>query len=288
MYRILTILSAMFFSVCVFAQTVNIRDLQGLKQDSIHKKILSNADYLVVYDYQCVPNPQNPTGKQKGLTFLQISNEYNRFGDYNQYRYDSLMDASFREGTQIDQGGFTQRMNLLRLVRFNESIIYNIQKNKLTIQRTAGSTTRYQYDEDCPKLDWTLLDGDTIISGYQCFKASTRLFGRDYIAWYCPEISIPYGPYKFNGLPGLVLRVTDTKGHYDFTLNGLKKVSGYNPVYYWTRKDIVKTKRDTVRKIYKNACDDPAEAMTGDGAVTISEETRAKVKKRPYNPIELE
>ncbi len=73
MYRIFTILSAMFFSVCVFAQTINVRDLQGLKQDSIHKKILSNADYLVVYDYQCVPNPQTPTGKQKGLTFLQIS-----------------------------------------------------------------------------------------------------------------------------------------------------------------------------------------------------------------------
>lgn len=281
---LLLLVSFQFLSLKASAQTIiDPTSLQSLKADSIHKKIIGNADYLVVYDYQFVPDSNFPLKKRGGQTYLQISKEYNRFGDYNQLRYDSLIDVSFKNRDQKNIEEVSLRINLLKSVRFNESIIYNIQKNKLIVQRTAGSTTRYQYEEDCPKLDWTLLDGDTIISGYQCFKASTRLFGRGYIAWYCPEISMTYGPYKFNGLPGLVLRVTDTQGHHDFTLNGLKAVSGYNPIYFWNRKDIVKTKRETVRKIYKNSCDDPTEALVGDGAVTISEETRAKVKSNPYN-----
>lgn len=288
MCRIFVFIVFALFSLTLTAQTLNQITLQSLQSDSIHKKIIGNAEYFVVYDYRFVPDTNFPFQKRKGLTFLQINKEYNRFGDYNQLRYDSIMDASFHSGTQRTQEEAAKRIKLLRLVRLNESIIFNKQKNKLTIQRTAGSTTKYQYDEDCPKLDWTLLDGDTIISGYQCFRASTELFGRDYIAWYCPEISMPYGPYKFNGLPGLVLRVTDTQGHHDFILNGLKAVSGYNPIYYWTRKDIVKTKRETVRKIYKNSCDDPTEALVRDGSVIIDDDVRAKVKAIPYNPIELE
>lgn len=288
MIRFLLLVTFSLISLSATAQIINAATLQSLKPDSIQKKIIGNADYFVVYDYIYIPNPLFPSKKQKGQTFLQTNKDYNRFGDYNQLRYDSLMDASYRKGhqTSIDEVG--QRINVLRLVRFTESIIFNKQKNIFTIQRTAGSTTKYQYEEDCPKLSWTLLEGDTIISGYQCFKASTSLFGRDYIAWYCPEISMPYGPYKFNGLPGLVLRVTDTQGHHDFVLNGIKSVSGYNPIYFWTRKDIVKTKRETVRKIYKNYCDDPTEAIAGGGAAIIDDDVRATVQKRPYNPIELE
>lgn len=288
MFRILISIVFTLFSLTIAAQTINTTAIQSLKTDSIHKKIVGNADYLVVYDYFFTPDAEFSFQKRKGQTFLQVSNNFNRFGDYNQLRYDSLMDTSFKKGNQKDPKEVVQRINLLRLVRFNESILFNKQTKKLTIQRTVGSTTKYQYVEDCPQLDWKLLDGDTIISDYQCFKASTRLFGRDYIAWYCPEISMPYGPYKFNGLPGLVLRVTDSLGHHDFVLNGIKTVNGYNPIYYWNRKDIVKTSRETVRKIYKNSCDDPMEAFVSDGSVIIDDNVRAKIKAHPYNPIELE
>ncbi|WP_304038501.1 GLPGLI family protein [Mesonia mobilis] len=54
---------------------------------------------------------------------------------------------------------------------------------------------------------WKLIDDCKTILGYECFKAETPFRGRVYEVWYTPEIPIQNGPYKFHGLPGLILEV---------------------------------------------------------------------------------
>lgn len=60
-----------------------------------------------------------------------------------------------------------------------------------------------------PTQKWTLLNESKDISGFSVHKATTQYRGRKYTAWYTPEIPLPYGPWKFNGLPGLILEVYD-------------------------------------------------------------------------------
>lgn len=57
--------------------------------------------------------------------------------------------------------------------------------------------------------NWILLDEKKLISGFPVNKATTLFRGRQYTAWYTPDIPLPYGPWKFNGLPGLILEVYD-------------------------------------------------------------------------------
>ena len=179
-------------------------------------------------------------------------------------------------------------LSTLKKTQFKEGIVFDKNKSQYIVQRTAGlRNKKYQYVENCPPMKWKLMEGDSTIAGYKCNKAETELFGRTYIAWYSPDIVMPYGPYKFNGLPGLVLRITDTRGHFDFLLNGLEKVHGYKPIYLWAKADIVKTNRETVRKIYKNYCADPVSALTSSG-VTIPDDVKATVSAKPYNPMEME
>lgn len=288
MLRIFTFISTIFFSAAVSAQSVNMLNIDEMKADSIDKKVLGNAEYMIVYDYVYNSTPELKKRVEYCETFLQIGEEYNRFGDYHQFRYDSLMDVTFKKGNQLKEKEVYKRLNLKMRIRFNESILMEKSKNKYMIQRTAGKKTEYQYEEDCPELRWALIDGDTIISGHQCKKASTSLFGRDYIAWYCPDISLPYGPYKFNGLPGLILRVTDTQNHHDFVMTEIRKVKGYNPIYYWTRKDIVKTTRNNVRELYEEFCKNPTDEEGNSIATIFYKDGKPVVKPRPYNPIELE
>ncbi len=59
--------------------------------------------------------------------------------------------------------------------------------------------------------EWELLNERKEILGYNCLKAKTTFRGRTYYAFYTPEIPIPYGPWKFQGLPGLILEVTDSE-----------------------------------------------------------------------------
>jgi len=55
------------------------------------------------------------------------------------------------------------------------------------------------------------------ISDYTCFKATTNFRGRDYVAYYTEDIPLPFGPFKFKGLPGLILEIQnleDDNKHY--------------------------------------------------------------------------
>ena len=270
------------------AQTVDYSSFQNsTKADSIAKVIIDYAQYLIIYDYEYVRDAVFPEDKRNGITMLQVGKRYNRFMDYNEFRFDSLMDATAKNLKPYSETG-PKMMMALKKRKFRENIVIDKQNNTEIIQRTAGLVQRYQYDEPCPMLKWELVEGDTIIAGYNCKKALTSLWGRDYIAWYAPEVDLPYGPYKFNGLPGLVFMVVDTHDNHKFTLSGLEKVTQYNPIYLWAEKDIIKTSRNKVRKIYKNYCADPVGALTSNGDIIVPDDVKATVNSKPYNPIELE
>jgi GLPGLI family protein len=61
------------------------------------------------------------------------------------------------------------------------------------------------------QINWKLSEEEKKIQGFLCKKATCSYRGRSYTAWYSPEIPIPEGPYKFKGLPGLILEIEDDR-----------------------------------------------------------------------------
>lgn len=55
-----------------------------------------------------------------------------------------------------------------------------------------------------------------------CRKATVNFRGRNYIAWYASEIPLGYGPYKFQGLPGLIVKINDDTMRYSWHLLSFK------------------------------------------------------------------
>lgn len=47
--------------------------------------------------------------------------------------------------------------------------------------------------------------------------------GREWTAWFTSEISIPDGPYKFYGLPGLILKISDKTNTHSFEMISVQK-----------------------------------------------------------------
>jgi GLPGLI family protein len=60
-----------------------------------------------------------------------------------------------------------------------------------------------------PEIKWNIVEEVKMIKNYTCLKATTEFRGRKYIAWFTPDIPISDGPWKFKGLPGLILSITD-------------------------------------------------------------------------------
>jgi GLPGLI family protein len=98
--------------------------------------------------------------------------------------------------------------------------IYQESKMELLTEMMAKL---YKYFQPLNLMDWKINNQTKVINGYKCQKATTSYAGRDYVAWFDSEIPISDGPYKFYGLPGLIISVYDTKEHYKFDLVGLEK-----------------------------------------------------------------
>lgn len=64
-------------------------------------------------------------------------------------------------------------------------------------------------EEDNLNWNWELEEETKKIGTFLCNKAMIKFRGRSYTAWYSPEISVQFGPWKFQGLPGLILEVHD-------------------------------------------------------------------------------
>jgi GLPGLI family protein len=70
-------------------------------------------------------------------------------------------------------------------------------------------------------LDWVIQDDSIIISNIKCQKATLNFRGRNYTAWFSTEHNIPFGPFKFYGLPGLIIQIQDDRKEVFFSLNSI-------------------------------------------------------------------
>lgn len=81
------------------------------------------------------------------------------------------------------------------------------------------------YREPAEPQQWQVLSQTDTVGGYLCYKALAEFGGRNWTAWYAPEIPVDAGPWKLHGLPGLILRATDDTGSYAFDLSGLEQLT---------------------------------------------------------------
>jgi GLPGLI family protein len=146
--------------------------------------------------------------------------------------------------------------------------------------------------------DWQLVDETKVINTITCKKAKVIFKGRNWIAWYSPEIPLPYGPYKFSGLPGLIIKITDDKGDYDFEL--VKSTPHYKLkgklINLKKRRytEAIETKQPKLQQALRNADANAAAVLASYGTTIIKgqEMTRQREKEREENkkyenPLEL-
>lgn len=106
-------------------------------------------------------------------------------------------------------------------------LYYRDQQRKQLISREY-LTRLYIVNEVFPNFDWKLNNNTKKIGRFNCVDATTTFRGRKYIAWFAPSIPVPYGPWKFGGLPGLILSVSDTDKQVQFLFQSLKVNIGKN------------------------------------------------------------
>ncbi|MFC3812814.1 GLPGLI family protein [Lacihabitans lacunae] len=170
---------------------------------------------------------------------------------------------------------------------------YSSKKLDVTCKGSGiADNNYYNYKQDI-NLNWTPSEGLDSLLGYACQKATVSYMGRDYVAWYAPELPISDGPWKFHGLPGLILRVYDTQNIFDFKVFSIKEVnSDITQDLFKNAKKIIPITHEAYWKENKYRTENPKDviiAKYGDGTfngVKISDPNSKKA--RIFNRLETD
>lgn len=103
--------------------------------------------------------------------------------------------------------------------------VYTSLPEKIQISKGEYAATPenlFIFTDTIPKIDWHVLDKTKKIDGITAYAAEGYFGGRDYIAWFASEIPVPFGPYKFGGLPGLIVDIASADGLVKYRLLSLR------------------------------------------------------------------
>ncbi|HLT53358.1 MAG TPA: GLPGLI family protein [Flavobacteriaceae bacterium] len=100
---------------------------------------------------------------------------------------------------------------------------YTNKSDKKIISYESLNSKPYAISEKIPQLNWDFSHNETKkINDYNCNKATVDFRGRFYIVWYTKEIPSFFGPWKFSGLPGLILEIKDSTNTYQWIASKIK------------------------------------------------------------------
>jgi GLPGLI family protein len=100
------------------------------------------------------------------------------------------------------------------------SVYKNYVQNEM-ISSESILTKHFRVYDSIPQIKWELLSGRKQIADLECRKATGHFRGRDYNAWYFPDVPLRIGPWKLGGLPGIIMEINDTEKEVSFTITAL-------------------------------------------------------------------
>lgn len=208
-----------------------------------------------VYQVTMKPNANDKSDVKTELAYLDVTPEKSVFVSEKSVKRDSLME---RMRATNNFSFNREQMDALR-----SNINYTIEKdliNQKTSHKQRIGRDVYTYEED-RTLEWKILPETMMIDQYKAQKASTTFAGRVWNAWFTMDIPFQDGPYKFSGLPGLVLKVEDEQGDYSFDLRESKKIEALASTQQ--RGTVIKLKRKDFEKQQDKFQKDPSSFFNG-------------------------
>ncbi|OCK51628.1 hypothetical protein BA768_02630 [Chryseobacterium sp. CBo1] len=144
---------------------------------------------------------------QKAFTVLDINPDETKYYDYTFLEKDSLNKINGSQNTN-----WTAQIPITRKKSGSKNINFAYAGEQL-----------YSYPTE-DVLQWKLTEETQKIANFNVQKATTNFGGRKWTAWFTKEILFSEGPYKFRGLPGLIVSLEDSQNQFSFNLIKSKKL----------------------------------------------------------------
>ncbi len=253
-----------------------------------------------IYEYKFIPDSTNLEDLKIEMMFLDTTKDGSKYYSYTVFNSDSIMKVDLEK--QLAATGSINVKSDMQKGSVRYSITKTYPDYKINLHRRLGMEA-YNISDD-RKINWKILPEKEKIGEWNTQKAEADFAGRHWIAWFSTEIPIQDGPYKFRGLPGLIVKIEDKTGSHKMELKGIKNITGNVDINVFEVKEIAVNSKQ-FQKVLKEYENDPTKGikqiqmggtsiiLTGkDGTSTkIAKEQEERLKariKKDNNRIELD
>lgn len=241
--------------------------------------ILANAqNKRFTYEYKFIPDSTNAAEVKTEMMNLDTSPSGSKFYSYTVYHADSISRIDLEK--QLAATGMINIKADSRkgFVRYSVSKKYPKYETSLHNRLLMD---KYRVADERP-INWKISSEKQKIGEFNTQKAETDLAGRHWIAWFTTEIPIQDGPYKFRGLPGLIVKLEDKTKSHVFNLQGIKSIDSI-PVDIFDSKEIAVNLKQ-YDKLIKDFENDPTKGykqmQVGNITLNMNEGTAKHMKEQ--------
>ncbi|MGC4130584.1 MAG: GLPGLI family protein [Bergeyella sp.] len=213
--------------------------------DIFSQKIDFDSHTQFIYDLEYQTDSLNTDSKFSETLILYIGNNKSIFQSEKKAMIDSIMASTLFQSSP-------QNLNYKPFFRVNNVILKDLTKDEIIFSEILDKVNMGYKENISEIMNWKLENESKEILGYKCKKATTYFRGRNYVAWYTEKIPISNGPYKFGGLPGLILELSDVKLNFHYKLiqiiNKPKKILYDEKLLLVDRKRLLQTKINLLKR----------------------------------------
>lgn len=124
----------------------------------------------------------------------------------------------------------------------------NLKTAKICVKDNIGGDY-YFYQDSSSDFKWDITDETKTVNLYSLIKATCNYHGREWIVWFSPELPWHDGPWKFCGLPGLIIEAYDKNKLFNFNLDRIIQCD--KPVTDWVNNYLHTDRKSFSRNKYK-------------------------------------
>jgi hypothetical protein len=151
------------------------------------------------------------------------------------------------------------KLNINEILQTKYDVLFIKNKlNNICYYKENFMNVAFYVSDTLNNFKWELMEDSMFILDKKCLSAKTSFRGRTYIAYYSPQYTNSDGPWKFCGLPGLILYVKSIDNYLEYKAvkiieNCTKEIENYDYSRYKfsTWNEFVDDYKKTITKYFK-------------------------------------
>lgn len=178
---------------------------------------------MVHYQFSHVRDTGDRTHPYTENMALFLGKNASAYKSYDGFVADQQFKKAYAEAVAASPDGHLRGLNRNGVGSRTQYYQYPAERKLFT--KDAVMVNDYLIEGPMPAIDWKISSDTATFGGLHCQKATGHFRGRDYIVWFCPDLPVHTGPWKLNGLPGVIVDAHDTRNEVQFRFDGVEKTA---------------------------------------------------------------